>query len=364
MMRLPPPPPNDPQQIDPGWLEFHLREAGVLGDADVVDLAAKGLGESVGFLSRMARITPRYSRDTASSPASLIIKLETNDTKLRDIADRLHAFDREIGFYRDLAPEAPTRLPRVYASGVDGDVHWLLFEDLGRLKPGDQVRGLSNRQVEMTLRHIGAVHAANWEDSALAGHAWLPEHDFYFRGDFREAWPLFRENYELRMGREATALFERLLDRQDRLDEELSGRPCTLVHGDLRADNLMLGVEGTEEEVLILDWQTATRSVAAIDVALLVGGSEPPPERAGHYHGLFSGWLDTLRSHGVEGYTEAEAGRDFRLGLLSCMRIPLQAFEALGGPDFPTPRAAQLADVLSLRHTSAAIEMDAGDVLP
>ena len=46
------------------------------------------------------------------------------------------------------------------------------------------------------------------------------------------------------------------------------------------------------------------------------------------------------------------------------MRIPLLAFKALGGPTFETARSAQLADVLILRHTSAALDLDAGAVLP
>jgi len=359
-----PKPPTDPREIDPAWLDWHLREANALGDTTVVGVTTESLGKSVGFLSRMARIAPQYSTDTAAAPASLVIKLETKDPKLRDIADRLHAFDREIGFYRDMAPHVPTRLARVYASGAEDDVSWLLLEDLSRLAPGDQVRGLSNRQVEMALRHIGAVHAASWEDPTLEKHDWLPAHDFLFDDDFDETWPRFREHYELRIGHEATALLERVLERQDLLEARIAERPYTLVHGDLRADNLLLGDEGTDEEVLILDWQTATRSLAPIDVAQLIGGSEPPPERAGHYRGLFTGWLETLRTHGVTHYREDDAYRDLCLGLLTCMRIPLQAFKGLGGPDFATARTAQLADVLILRHTSAALEFDAGAILP
>ena len=360
----PPKSPEDPLEIDPGWLEWHLRDADRLGDATVLEVEAKPLGEAVGFLSRMARLEPRYSGDSKAAPSSLIIKLETNDPKLRGVADRLHAFRREIGFYRHMAPDAPTRLAKVYASGDKEGAAWLLFEDLARLTPGDQVRGLSNRQVEMALRHIAAVHAASWQDPRLEHYDWLPAHDFFFQEDFEKTWPVFRENYALRIGREGTALLERVLERQDLLEAKIAERPMTLVHGDLRADNLLLGEEGSDEEVLILDWQTATRSLAAIDVAQVVGGSEPPPERAGHTHGLFRAWHDTLRSHGVDTYSAEEALADLRLSLLSCMRIPLLAFKSLGGPDFEGARPAQLADALALRHTSAALELGAGAVLP
>ena len=42
----------------------------------------------------------------------------------------------------------------------------------------------------------------------------------------------------------------------------------------------------------------------------------------------------------------------------------IKAVKGLGGPDFATARTAQLADVLILRHTSAALEFDAGAILP
>ena len=136
------------------------------------------------------------------------------------------------------------------------------------------------------------------------------------------------------------------------------------MHGDLRSDNLLLGEPGSEDEVLILDWQTATRSLGAIDVAMLIGGSEPPPERAGHYQELFDSWLITLSANGVGDYKRDEALRDLRLALLSCLRISLKVFEELGGPDFKNAREAQLADVFILRHTSAALEFDAASAMP
>lgn len=359
-----PNPPTNPSEVDPKWLDWHLRAAGLIDTEAVVEVRAEAFGESVGFLSRMARLAPKYSLDTTTAPASLVIKLETIDPRLRGVADRLHAFDREIGFYQNMAPLAPTRLPRVFASGNDNGVRWLVMEDLARLTPGDQIRGLSNRQVEMALRHMAAIHAANWEDPSLEKHDWLPANDFLFQDDFEATWPLFREHYELRIGHDATALLERVLERLDQLEARIAERPYTLVHGDLRADNLLFGEQATDEEVMILDWQTATRSVAAIDVAQLIGGSEPPPERAGHYRGLFASWLETLGKHGVKHYGEEDAYHDVCLGLLTCMRIPLLAFKALGGPTFETARSAQLADVLILRHTSAALDLDAGAVLP
>jgi hypothetical protein len=66
----------------------------------------------------------------------------------------------------------------------------------------------------------------------------------------------------------------------------------------------------------ILDWQTVTRSLAAIDVVFLIGGSEPVAERRGR--------VEELVAAGVNGSGPREARRDLQLAALE-----LQAQEAL-----------------------------------
>ena len=168
----------------------------------------------------------------------------------------------------------------------------------------------------------------------------------------------------MRIGPEAKALIQWVLANSEQLDAAIAERSHTLVHGDLRADNLLLGDPGSEEEVLILDWQTVTRSLGAIDAAMIIGGSDPPAERAGHYQELFEAWFDALMSHGVRHYSKKDALVDLRLAFLSCLRIPLKVFRELRGPDFRNAREAQLADCFILRHASAALEFDAQSAIP
>ncbi len=364
MPNNPPPPPSDPAQVDAAWLAWHLREAGLLQEITIQSVRCEPFGESVGFLSRMAKLVPTYSSQHPELPQSLVLKMETQHPNFRAVADRLRAFDREVGFYQNMASQTPTRLPKMYAGNAEGGGGWLLMEDLSHLKPGDQVHGLSNSQVETALGHIAAVHATFWENPQLQNFAWLPEHDFWFREDLHEIWPRFRDNYELRIGHEAKTLIEWILANCEQLDAAIAQRSHTLVHGDLRGDNLLLGEPGSEDEVLILDWQTVTQSLGAIDVAMLIGGSDPPAERAGHYQELFEAWFDVLSSHGVRHYSKKDALTDLRLALLSCLRIPLKVFLELKGPEFCNAREAQLADCFILRHTSAALEFDAKSAMP
>ena len=355
--------PEDPKVVDPLWLTEQLKSAGLLDSGEVIDVKTASLAESKGYLSRMARLTPIYSGDCEGSPKHLILKMHTTTPNFMEMAKRLGAFDRECGFYRDFAGTVPTRLPAFYAGHSEGGKGWLLMEDLSGLNQGDQVHGLSNDQVRRTLSHMAAVHASYWQSPSLNKVDWLPGNDFWFREDVIEYWPSFKEHYQLRIGSEAAQLIEEILHIEESIFTRISQRPFTLVHGDLRADNLLLGEAGTENEVLILDWQTSTRSLGAIDVATLMGGSDPPAERAGHYQEILEHWHSDLERNGVSDYPLKEAVYDMKLALLACLTIPVIVFRELGGPDFNNAREAQLADCFILRHSQAALDFDAKEVL-
>ena len=83
--------------------------------------------------------------------------------------------------------------------------------------------------------------------------------------------------------------------------------PPTIVHCDLREDNLLFGKPGTPEEVLIVDWQLAIRGMGAYDIASLQGGSELAAERRGHSYHVLLAWHETLLASGVVGYSYDQA---------------------------------------------------------
>ena len=128
------------------------------------------------------------------------------------------------------------------------------------------------------------------------------------------------------MGREGLALGEGVLKNLKWLAERLVGRPSSLVHADLRADNLLFGEPDSADEVVIVDWQLATRSLAANDPTRLLGGSEPASQRNGHHLEVFTAWHETLLEHGVTGYEFDEVLDDFRLGALFNLLVPVMAY--------------------------------------
>ena len=94
----------------------------------------------------------------------MVVKLEPAAGVFRDTERNYRAFEREALFYKDVAGGVDVRVPRVYHAhaGEDGSV--LVMEDLTRLTSGDQVRGMLHHEVIATVREIGRVHAAYWNN--------------------------------------------------------------------------------------------------------------------------------------------------------------------------------------------------------
>jgi len=357
---------DDPQDVNAEWLTAVLHQGGHLKSGKVKGLTKTALGGSVGFLSRVVRLTCQYEGIRIKLPNSFILKAHTVIPNFLELAEELKAFDRELGFYQRFHQKVKSRLPHFYGGYSDGGRGWLLMEDLGSAEPCNQVVGLSNSQVLTTLENIAAVHALGWQSEELEVIDWLPSNDFWFscKSGLEDSWNTLKQSYGLRIGTEACQLIDKFTKHHKELFDKLNTRPKTLIHGDLRADNLMLSKEAdTSDEVIILDWQTTTQSLGAIDVAFLIAGSEPAAERHGHVHSLVRAWHSKLLTNGVTNYSFEEAYEDVRFALLLCLAVPIKAFEELGGPNFKNAREAQLAELMIFRYSQAALDLNISDLL-
>ena len=347
--------------VDERWIERVLDDAGLLGAARVARVDRRVIGAEKGFLSVTARVAIDYDGSAPDAPRSLVVKIEPPAGVFRDAAHRSDAFSREIRFYHEVAPGSTLCLPRVVFADTRDDGSALVMEDLTGLESVDQLHGMRHEQVIATVRAIARLHAAYWDDAARAALDWMPEHDHFFDDGFVEHWPRFVETYELRIGRAALRLGERVCERKAWLEERIAARPTSVAHGDLRADNLLFTPGERGAEPVILDWQLTSRTLAAIDVARVMGGSEPAAERAGHQIEVCAAWHEALLAHGVRDYPLEAALDDFRLAALYCLFIPVKGFY-LGGPTAGT-RTARLLDVMAERFYASALEIDAGRLL-
>jgi hypothetical protein len=327
----------------------------------VVDLQAELLGDEMGLQSTTWRLQLRYA-EPGSGPASLILKSETSDPDFQAMSRVSNAFGREVGVYTHCAPRLQDYRPVVHAC-EGGDAAWLLMEDLSHLQPGDQVVGLTQAQTQDCIERMAAIHAAFWMDPELQQHDWLPHHTFWFSTPKQEALEGFLTTYGVRFGPELCRLFRAVMEQTVAIDAALQERPWTLVHGDLRADNLLF--EGTPEDptAVILDWSWACRSLGLIDVAFLLGGSTPLVQRQGALTDLLEAWHRQLLAGGVRDYSLAEARRDLQLATLRCMTAGLGMHGFMGFPDTSVRTALFMAQAIQL-HAGLAMELQAWEALP
>ena len=344
--------------IDAEWLTQQL-------DCRVDSLAIEPLGVPQGFTSNTMRLRPRGPSDDL--PASLILKIDSDDPHSREVALKLNCFRREVGFYREFGQTFASLVPNGYATGngSSDEGRWLLLEDLSDMAVGNQVRGVTAEASIRVLEAMAEVHAQFWNSSSLLGHDWLPDHQLWFQGS-TETLASFQQNflndYELRVEREALEAIAAVIEHSQAIDEALAQRPTTLVHGDLRVENVLFGQNPSQRDVVLLDWGTPTRSLAALDLAYLVGGSVPMPARRGRLQELCACWHRSLITHGVKGYTLADAWSDVQLAALRCLSSVLLLHNWQLDPNV-SPRTILLQDEWIERSCSLVVELEALEAL-
>ena len=345
--------------IDAVWLSQQL---GV--SVEAIDV--EPLGVPQGFTSSTMRLRIKGTSDDL--PQSLILKIDSDNPQSREVALALNCFRREVGFYRQFASQLTGLVPYGHATGdgTSDDSRWLLLEDLTAMKAGNQVRGISAEACSLVLDAIAKVHAHFWNSSQLEGHDWLPNHQLWFQGTTEILGSFhsrFLEDYELRVDQEALHTIALVIEKSQAIDLAMATRPSTLVHGDLRIENVLFGHAPLQPDVVLLDWGTPTRSLAALDLAYLIGGSVPMPARRGRIRKLVEGWHRALQRHGVMDYSLSEAWSDVQLASLRCLSTVL--FQHNWQLDHKvSPRVILLQDEWIERSCSLVVEINALEALP
>lgn len=353
--------PDRIDDISAEWLTAALRNGGVI-DCRITKAEFERIGEGRGNLSSIVRCRLHYDAPSGAEPRVVIVKIEPEGERFRQSVEFSHGFEREIRFYREVAPLAPIRLAKFYYGAYDTHRAVIILEDLSQLQSRSQIHGLDDADTLAAARQIARMHAHFWSSDALERFHWMPVHDERMTLNFAQYWDRFVDDYGLRIGKDAIALGNRLRESLDWLRNEIATRPRTICHGDFRADNLFYGDSHASDDVVIFDWQLCQRSLAALDLARLVGGSEPPAERRTHHMHAFAVWHEALLAEGVSGYSLDTALADFRLAALVHLCTPVRVFSFMG--EEGGGRRAQFLDAIATRFFASALEIDAAERLP
>jgi hypothetical protein len=347
-----------PQRLDeltPAWLSAAL--AGVLAGARVERVEVEPLGDGEGFVGRLARLRLELDRPASGAPTRLIAKLPTDVPANRATGELLGAYEREIRFYRELAPQVAYRTPALYAALMDPNpasrcgpaiirlidrlparlvrvamafFSWvaarsrrrylLLIEDLAPARVGDQLEGRGPAECEPVLRAIAEAQAPFWQSEQLARHHWVTPMDAGLRIAhelFLSSRPVFEQRYAERLGPRDREVLDWLGGHALALMRRLhADAPVSLVHGDFRLDNLLFDDEPAPR---VVDWQGVGRGPAAYDVAYFLSGTLPTQVAAQAEVRLVAGYHRALLAGGVEGYALEACLRDYRRSLLAVL---------------------------------------------
>jgi len=359
--------PTHPAELTSEWLTAQLRAAGELKTATVTDFSTVPVGEGIGMLGILVRVVPTYDRSEPGAPRSLIAKFATPVEGNRAVAMAFHLYEREVLFYRSIAPTVKARAPRCFGCEIDpssGD-SFLLLEDLGAYRTGDQVVGCSAAEAIGIIDAFVPLHASFWgrTDDALLGGVPHIDGETQIAGisaGCAAGWDPCVDRFGHVMAAEIKAARDRFVASVPELHRMMGRRVQTLIHGDVRLDNVMLGTSPDQHPVVLLDW-SLTISTGLHDLAYLLSQNVTINERRAHEAELVEYYYRRLTELGVTGYSLEQCWADYRVAVLYLFCYAV----VIGGTLDPSnERGSQFMAQLIDRASNAVIDHDLLSLLP
>lgn len=352
------------EALTPEWLTQALRAEGSLGEAAVRSVAWTPIGQGVGILCQLARLSLDYDRAAPGAPATLVAKLPSSSEQTRGLAHAFHFYEREVAFYRELSQEVALTTARAYHAVCDPTTQdfTLLLEDIGGRRLSDQIAGCSAEEAALAVAELAKLHAPWWNSPRLAQIGWLPASDSAVTKAgmtlYPAAWPLFQQ--------QGHPISARLLAACERMDvacmqilDRFSAGPRTICHGDYRSDNFFFGAAG-EPPLTVVDWQISMALTGVYDVAYFLSQSVSVEVRRANERDLLRGYHAALLAGGVQGYSLDQCLSDYRWALLFCIAYPVMG-GGLG--DVSNARGVALVEAMWERSSTAILDWDADALL-
>lgn len=320
----------------------------------VADFTATRIGADRGMLGEIFLLRVDDGSGAADGPTEFVAKFAALREESLASARRGGSHERELRCFDELLTQTDVRVPRCHGAFYDPtDATFLLLQEaIATDATVDQIVGLTSSQARLVLTEAARLHARWWDDASLRSADWLPAIDASQRIHnlttlASRGWPRLVEV----LGDELTDAERRLgVDLPARIASalaELGDLPTTLLHCDLRADNLLFAPEG--DRVTLIDWQGAGLGPPAFDLAYLLTQSLAVDDRRRHEAALLDFYRDELARAGVDlsvgqicdGYSAS-----LHYGLAVACAIPL-----VGDP--AEPRVKRLAASVARRSIEA-----------
>ncbi len=293
---------------------------------DVSDLTAEWFGAALERDVHTAEVVDRSSGTTGRArvaltgapevPATVFVKLAPFDEGQREFVTSVGMGVAEARFYRDLAPEIPVRIPKVWFADTDGDRYAMVLEDLvaaGCRFPHPKDDDIAGRARDI-VESMAALHAHFWESSRFdtdGDLAWLASKGTGAAGGGATFVKMAVDNVGSQLPEEFHRLADIYLARNDDIVALWNSGPRTFVHGDPHMGNLFVDSVGGDRTGF-LDWAMIGRSPGLRDVAYVLCNSIPAAVRAADERMLVDRYCELLAGEGIDLDTDA-AWEQYRL---------------------------------------------------
>lgn len=348
--------PSCPEDLTAGWLTSTLRAGGALTSAaHLTDFTVNVLGEGAGLMGTVVRITPEY--EGPAGPASIVGKFSTTNSDNQNVAAALDLYGREVRFYTDLAPGMRGRLPSCYHAELSDDSRGcvLLLEDFPRHRSGDQVTGATLAEARSVMIEAARLHSSYWGATRPAnlnefGGEWAQ----FLRAGAAGSWAGMVERHAEVMPEYLESLADEYVEKVDVFHNAMSDGPCTVVHGDMRLDNVLFGVEPDAiDPTVLIDFQGPQWGKGVLDLAYFLTQSLDVELRRNHERQLLAVYRTELARLGVT-YDADSLWQDYRIAALAVFAVGVM----ISGLAPTSERAAQYMRVTVERASAAFDDLD------
>ncbi|MEO6027229.1 MAG: phosphotransferase [Candidatus Binatia bacterium] len=351
-----------PDALTPAWLTGALHAAGVALGARVVDVARQRVG--TGQVAMNVRCRLQWDCAVADAPASVVVKLPSDDPISRATGAAQQCYRKEVEFYRQVAATVAIRTPRCWLADIDdaGQEFFLVMEDVAPAVQGDQLTGCTIEQATLALAELAKLHAPRWGDASLGDLPFLAdsisERAANFQALYAAVWPAFRERYAVRLSSELLAVTERFAPRVGAWVLGTEGS-LTVVHGDFRLDNMLFGTGPGAPPLAVVDWQTVARGLGTADAAYFLGAGLLVDDRRVHERALLRTYWEALGAGGVTDYAFETCWRDYRRTAFSGIVIAVIASMIV----VQTPRGDDMFMAMTARHAQQILDLESEALL-
>lgn len=308
--------PPMPQGITPGWLTRALQEQGILAkDVSISALEVGQVGEGVGMMSELSRLTPTYDGPAGGAPGSFIAKYPSQNPTNRQIAMSFNLYEREVRYFAELDALTTAVCPNTYLTELDGDNFIILMEDMADYRVGNQIVGATLEETQMAIDELAKLHAAFWnrvDEISWIPHVFGSQHAANMQAGTEAGWDAMVSLFGDYLTVPVLAMPGDFQTSIAPLQAYLDRPPLTLAHGDFRMENFLYGTAPGHHPMVIIDWQGPLLGRGMQDVALLLGHSTQTEVRRNHEQSLLKRYLEGLAGLGVKGYGFDEAWQDYR----------------------------------------------------